>query len=464
MKQPNIVFMLTDNIGYGDLGCYGGGITRGAPTPRLDAFAAEGMRLTNFNVEAECTPTRAALLTGRMPLRTGCHRVVPPGIRQGMAPWEYTLAELLNDAGYRSAIFGKWHLGNIQTRMPTRFGFEEWWGVRDSSAPAIYGELIGFDPREMDQPMLWEGRRDGPCSPVEPYTTENRPFVDATITEKSVAYIREHAQGDRPFFLYVPFSLVHHPALPHPDFKGRTRTGDFADCMVECDHRSGQILDAVDEAGIADDTIVVWASDNGPVLIPSIGPQADSGPWRGCLGTAYEGQLRTPCIVRWPGRVPAAAVSNEIFSVMDFYRTFATLAGAAERVPQDRAIDSCDQSDVLLGRTDKGPREHLLCFIKDELAAVKWRQFKIHYVEFRPEAGRRTRIELNNPQLFNVEQDPKEEWDIMEPNTWIAEVLNRIVRDYYASVSWCPHVPFRGVGPGEKGDIDAELAAFEAGG
>ncbi len=136
--------------------------------------------------------------------------------------------------------------------------------------------------------------RTGPCSPVEPYTTENRPFVDATITEKSVAYIREHAQGDRPFFLYVPFSLVHHPALPHPDFKGRTRTGDFADCKVECDHRSGQILDAVDEAGIADDTIVVWASDNGPVLIPSIGPQADSGPWRGRLGTAYEGQLRTP--------------------------------------------------------------------------------------------------------------------------------------------------------------------------
>ncbi|MYE84001.1 MAG: arylsulfatase [Gammaproteobacteria bacterium] len=464
MKQPNIVFMLTDNIGYGDLGCYGGGITRGAPTPRLDAFAAEGMRLTNFNVEAECTPTRAALLTGRMPLRTGCHRVVPPGIRQGMAPWEYTLTELLNDAGYRSAIFGKWHLGNIQTRMPTRFGFEEWWGVRDSSAPAIYGELIGFDPREMDQPMLWEGHGDGPCAPVEAYTTENRPFVDATIAEKSVAYIREHAGSDRPFFLYVPFSLVHHPALPHPDFKGRTRTGDFADCMVECDHRSGQILDAVDEAGIADDTIVVWASDNGPVLIPSIGPQADSGPWRGCLGTAYEGQLRTPCIVRWPGRVPAGAVSNEIFSVMDFYRTLATLAGAADRVPTDRAIDSCDQSDVLLGRTDKGPREHLLCFIKDELAAIKWRQFKIHYVEFRPEAGRRTRIELNNPQLFNVEQDPKEEWDIMEPNTWIAEVLNRIVRDYYASVSWCPHVPFRGVGPGEKGDIDAELAAFEAGG
>ncbi len=161
--------------------------------------------------------------------------------------------------------------------------------------------------------------------------------------------------------------------------------------------------------------------------------------------------------------MPAAAVSNEIFSVMNFYRTFATLAGAAERVPTDRAIDSRDQSDVLLGRTDKGPREHLLCFIKDELAAIKWRQFKIHYVEFRPEAGRRTRIELNNPQLFNVEQDPKEEWDIMEPNTWIAEVLNGIVREYHASASRCPHVPFRGVGPGEKGDIDAELAAFDTG-
>ncbi len=467
MKPPNIVFMLTDNIGYGDLGCYGGGITRGAPTPRLDALAAEGLRLTNFNVEAECTPTRSALLTGRMPIRTGCHRVIPPGIKQGLAPWEYTLAELLRDAGYRCAIFGKWHLGNVQTRMPTRFGFEEWWGVRDSTAPAIYGDLIGFDPDEMDNPMLWEGRLGESCVPVQPYNLESRPFVDSIITEKSVAYIHEHAGGDKPFFLYIPYSLVHHPAMPHPDFKDRTRGGDFADCMVECDHRSGQVLEAIEEAGIARDTLVVWASDNGPVLIPSLGPQADSGPWRGCLGTAYEGQLRTPCILRWPGRVPSGAVSDQIVSVMDFYRTLAHLADAGNLVPDDRVLDSVDQSEVFLGNTDKGPREHLLCFIKDELAAIKWRQFKMHFVEFQPEAGRRTRISLNNPQLFNVEQDPKEEWDIMEPNTWIAEPINGLMRDYHISVAKCPHVPPRGAGPGVKGDIHAEEAeatrATEAG-
>ncbi|NKC01906.1 MAG: sulfatase-like hydrolase/transferase [Pseudomonadales bacterium] len=456
MSKPNIVFMLTDNIGYGDLGCYGGGITRGAPTPRLDEFATQGLRLTNFNVEAECTPTRSALLTGRMPIRTGCHRVIPPGVKQGMAPWEYTLTEMLNDAGYRSAIFGKWHLGNVQSRMPTKFGFEEWWGVRDSTAPAIFGDLIGFDPTTMDNSYLWEGKVGSPCTPVEPYTLDNRPLVDSIITDKSVEYIHKHANGDQPFFLYVPFSLVHHPAIPHPDFKGKTRGGDFADCMVECDHRSGQILDAISEAGIEDNTIVVWASDNGPILIPSLGAQADSGPWRGCLGTAYEGQLRTPCIIRWPGHVPAATVSDEMVSVMDFYRTFAEMLGISELVPTDRILDSYDQSDLFLGKTDKGTREHLLCFIKEELAAIKWHQFKMHLIEFLPEAGRRTRIELNNPQLFNVEQDPKEVWDIMEPNTWIGEVMNGIMREFHTSVANYPHVPPRGIGPGERGNIAKE--------
>ncbi len=460
-KQPNIVFILTDNIGYGDLGCYGGGITRGAPTPRLDALAREGMRLTNFNVEAECTPTRAAFITGRLPIRSGCHRVIPPGIIQGMAPWEYTLPELLRDAGYQCAIYGKWHLGNIQSRMPTEFGFDEWWGVRDSTAPAIYRDLIGFDPTAMDNPQLWQGKGGSACEPVEPYTTENRPFVDAIVTQKSVAYIKDHAADEKPFFLYIPYTLVHHPALPHPDFKGATRGGDFADCMVETDHRAGEVLDAIDEAGIRENTIVVWASDNGPVLIPSLGAQADSGPWRGCLGTAYEGQLRTPCIVRWPGRVPEDTVSDEIFCILDFYRTFANIVGVDDLVPEDRSIDSIDQTALLLGEVSKGPRDHVYAFIKEELAAVKWKQFKMHFVEFLPEPGRRTRIELNNPQLYNVEQDPKEMWDIMEPNTWIAEVINRLIREYRTSAAEFPHVPPRGVGPGEPGNIREEKASFE---
>ena len=141
---------------------------------------------------------------------------------------------------------------------------------------------------------------------------------------------------------------------------------------------------------------------------------------------------------------------------MDFYRTFANWVGCSDFLPTDRALDSYDQTDVLFGKTENGPREHLLCFIKDELAAIKWRQFKMHLIEFLPEAGRRTRIELNNPQLYNVEQDPKEEWDIMEPNTWIAEVTNKIMRGFHTSVSKCPHVPSRGIGPGEKGDINSE--------
>jgi arylsulfatase len=454
---PNIVLFLLDNIGFGDLGCYGGGVTRGAPTPVLDRLAAEGTRLTNFNVEAECTPSRAALLTGRLPVRTGCQRYLPPALPYGLSPWEYPLSTLLADSGYRTAIFGKWHLGNVQGRYPTDHGFDEWWGVRDSSDPSMFSSLLGFDSDSMEIPQLWEGRRGERCVPTEPYDLENRPLVDSRITERCVRYVEEHAGGDRPFFLYVPYSLVHHPSLPHPDFKSRTRAGDFADCMVEVDARTGEVLDALKRAGIEDDTIVIWASDNGPVLVPSLGPQGDSGPFRGYLGTALEGQLRTPCIVRWPGHVPAGRVSNEIFSIFDFYATLAAIVGVADRIPKDRAIDSIDQSAFLLGEQEHSNRESLLCFIGDELAAIKWRQFKIHFREFSTEPGRRTKVDLAVPQLYNVEQDPKEQWDIMEPNTWVAEPLLPITLDYLKSANQFPHIPTGGYAPVKGTGLDKPL-------
>jgi arylsulfatase len=456
MSRPNIVLFLLDNVGYGDLGCYGGGVPRGAPTPRLDSLAAEGLRLTNFNVEAECTPTRAALLTGRMPLRTGCHRVLPPGLPQGLSPWERTLPTLLSEVGYRTAMFGKWHLGNIEGRFPTDHGFEQWWGVRDSSAPAMYSSLIGFDSDSMQVPMLWEGTEGEGCRPTEPYDLENRPFVDARVNERCIEFIQRD-RGDAPFFLYIPYTLVHHPALPHPDFKGRTGAGDFADCMVEVDARTGEVLDALDAAGIADDTLVVWASDNGPIQVPSLGPQADSGPWRGYLGTALEGQLRVPCMVRWPGRVAAGGVSNEIVSVTDLFTTLLVAGGAEKGIPTDRAVDGFDLLPFVTGERSNSGREHLLCFIGDELAAVKWRQFKMHYREYSIERGHRTKIDLAVPQLYNVEQDPKEQWDIMEPNTWIAEPMFKILRDYLKSAHQFPHIPTGGTEPVPGTGLDKPL-------
>jgi len=447
--RPNIVIMLLDNVGYGDPGCYGGGITRMAPTPRIDRLAAEGLRLTNFNVEAECTPTRAALMTGRMPIRSGCQRVNPPGGKRknGLAPWEYTLADLLSDVGYRTAIFGKWHLGERSDRHPTAQGFDEWFGIQDSTAPAMYSTLIGFDHETMITPKIWEGVAGEDAQIVEEYTTMNRPFIDERITNRAVSYIHDRAAADEPFFCYVPFTQVHHPVLPHPDFEGRSGNGAYADAMIEVDYRAGQVIDAVDQAGIADDTIVIWASDNGPIQVPSMGVQGDSGPWRGFLGTPYEGQLRVPCVIRWPRRVDPGRASDEIVSIMDFYATFANIVGAKEHIPTDRAIDSVDQTALLLGAQETSDREHLLCFIGDDLAAFKWRQFKMYFKEYGTTPGHRYKVDLALPQLFNVAQDPKELWDIMEPNTWMAQASSKYIGRYLRSLKEFPNVPVGGDGP-----------------
>jgi arylsulfatase A-like enzyme len=254
--RPNILFVLLDNVGHGDPGCYGGGITRRAPTPRIDRLAAEGLRLTNFNVEAECTPTRAGLLTGRMPVRTGCQRVTPPGTRFGLAPWEYTMPRMLSDVGYRTAIYGKWHLGNTPERHPTEHGFGEWYGIQDSTAPAMYSSLTGFE-EWMETPKIWEGTAGKPATAVSEYDVTNRPLIDEWLTRRACSFLADRGADREPFFLYVPLTQVHHPAIPRPEFAGASKNSAFADCMIDFDHRTGRILDALDDAGLRDDTIVV---------------------------------------------------------------------------------------------------------------------------------------------------------------------------------------------------------------
>jgi arylsulfatase A-like enzyme len=312
--KPNIIYILTDNLGYGELGCYGGGELRGAPTPRADQLAAEGLRLTNFNVEAQCTPSRSAILTGRYAYRSGT-LTVPIGnpeladpSAQGLTQWEITLPKLLSGVGYRTAHFGKWHLGSIDGRLPNDQGFDEWWAFR--------------------------GRQ----------------------TKSSGRVIR---------------------ALQHPEFAGRTGNGDFADSVVETDHRLGKILDAIDELGVRDNTIVVFTSDNGPD--PTWPWQGSSGPWRGYYFTHMEGSLRVPFLVRWPGKIPPGRVSNEIVHQVDTFTTLAGMAGVP--VPTDRAIDGVDQTDFLTGHQQKSNRESILAFVADRLEAVKWRNWKLVFYE-----------------------------------------------------------------------------------
>lgn len=420
--RPNLVLMLGDNLGYGEIGAYGGGALRGAPTPRLDRLAAEGMRFTNFNVEVECTPSRSALMTGRLPVRSGTWRAGTPGLPGGLAPWEVTLAEVLSAAGYDTAIFGKWHLGGSPGRYPTDQGFDQWWGFPFSTNVASFPDRVGFDAKVASVPHLVEGRKGEAVREAEPYTLDNRPLIDDRIAARSVAYIREHAGQEQPFFLFVAWSLVHHPYLPHPDFAGRSGNGSFADSVVEHDHRVGQVLDGIEEAGIGSNTLVIYASDNGPDSADH--PRMSfAGPFRGYLGSAYEGAIRTPLLVRWPGTVPAGRVSNEIVAMVDLFPTLARIGGG--ELPGDRVVDGLDQAPLLTGEAEKSAREAVLIFSGRTLLAVKWRRFKVFLTGDDPAPRDRSWRRLWVPLVYNVEQDPREEHDITMDNLWVLEPMMR---------------------------------------
>jgi arylsulfatase len=304
-SKPNILFMLSDNVGYGVLSSYNGGVSD-TPTPRIDSLGADGVRLTNFNVENQCTPSRAAILTGRMPIRSGIGKAIAAGAPGGLHPWEITLAEMLGDAGYRTAMFGKWHLGSGQGRLPTDQGFDEWFGWETSDI--IYWTGNPAMPLK-DVDYIREAKKGETAHNVRLYDEATRRLIDRTVTDRAVDYISKNAKGDRPFFLYVPFAFAHHPALAHPDFKGKSPAGEYGDSLVEHDYNVGRLLDALTAAGIADNTVVIWASDNGPSPLPTITPWwmiGDTGPWRGEIGTVLEGNIRTSCLLRWPGQIPAA--------------------------------------------------------------------------------------------------------------------------------------------------------------
>ena len=373
--RPNVVLMLADNLGYGDLSCYGGSV----PTPRLDALAAQGMRFTNFNTEAQCTPTRGALLTGRMPIRTGTFRVPLPGEpgKYGLAPWEYTLANLFSDAGYATACYGKWHLGNVRGRLPTDQGFDEWWGISESSDEASYTAHPLYPP-DRHRPQIRQSKRGQDAADVGDFNLDTRPFMDEGITERTAAFIKHHAATATPFFVYSPFTNLHPPMIAHPDFEAASASPLPAN-IAELDHRAGQILDTLDDAGVADETIVLWASDNVATLLRGqLG--GNCGPWRGYFGGGWEGSIRTPAIARWPGHIPAGVSTNEIVATYDWMPTLAALAGQSARMPTDRPIDGLDMSALLLGESESSGREHFVFLGTDgEVVAVKWKTMKVHF-------------------------------------------------------------------------------------
>jgi arylsulfatase A-like enzyme len=420
---PNIVIMYPDNLGYGEVGIYGG--NRGVPTPRIDALAKQGMRLTNFNVETFCTPSRAALLTGRYGVRSGTLGYTQPW--SGMTLWEITLAELLKPLGYASAMFGKWHLGNAAGRSPTNQGFDEWYGIRDSSNESQRSTMN-------DTPYIWEGKAGEPSRSVKPFNLETRRTVDREATERAVDFMTRSTRAGKPFFLYLPFTLIHFPTLPHPDFAGKTGAGDIGDAMAEMDRNVGVILDTLAKLGLERNTIVIWASDGGAEARRPW--RGTAGPWRGFYNTAMEGGIRTPFMIRWPGRIPAGQVSNDIVHNTDLLPTLARAVGVD--IPKDRAIDGVDQLPFFEGRQKTSNRESFLYFAPNgQVRAVKWRDWKLHYV-WQDEPG--VPVE-RTMKLFNLRSDPKEETDVKDANPWVPIAIGKLVDDFWATADKYPLVP-----------------------
>jgi arylsulfatase A-like enzyme len=443
--QPNIVLLFADNLGYGELGAYGGGITRGAPTPRLDALAREGTRLTNFNVEPSCTPSRSALMVGRHPIRDGTYSVPVDGKPYGLVQWEVTIPKLLSAAGYATALYGKWHLGDSDGRYPSDQGFDEWYGIPNSSDESIWPQDPNFDPKFAHYEYVMEGRHGEQTHKVKLYDAEARREIENEVTDHAIDFMRRSVKAGKPFFAYVPFTQPHMPTESSKAFAGKTGNGPFADMLAEMDFNSGRILDTVSKLGIENDTIVIFSSDNGPE--ETIPWRGWAGPWTGTYMTAMEGSLRVPFIIRWPGKVPADRVSNEMVHIVDLLPTFAKIGGAS--VPTDRAIDGVDESDFLLGSREKSAREWFPIFQAiggscPDLYAMKWRNYKMHLIWQERQYDPPQKLVV--PRLIDLYDNPQERPEetrgesAIVTHGWVAHAMFGYLNAFQASLKTYPPI------------------------
>lgn len=374
LRSPNIVIIYTDDQGYSDVGAFG---AKDFETPNLDRMAADGMRFTSFYVaQPVCSASRAALLTGCYPNRIGISGALGPNAKHGINAQELTLAELCKSKGYATAVFGKWHLGHHPKFLPTRHGFDEFLGIPYSNDmwplhPSIVDLPEGAAKRKRGYPdlPLFDGERI-----VNPkITAEDQKEFTTLFTKRAVDFIDRYK--DRPFFLYLPHVMPHVPLFVSEKFKGKSRQGRYGDVIMEIDWSVGRILDALKRNGLEDDTLVIFTSDNGPWL--SYGNHAGSSrPLREGKGTTWEGGVREPCIMRWPGRIPAGATCDEPLMTIDLLPTIAKLIGAS--LPA-RKIDGLDIWPLMAGEPGaKSPHEVLYFYYhRNDLEALRSGKWKL---------------------------------------------------------------------------------------
>jgi len=443
--KPNIVLVFMDNFGWGEPGFNGGGIIRGAATPRLDQLADEGLRLTNFNVEVQCTPSRSAIMTGRYAIRSG-NGTVPLGEGPyGLVQWEVTMAEMLSNAGYATGMYGKWHLGRTNGRFPTDQGFDEWYGIPNTTDESVYSSLEGFSDSGVQDPYVLDGIKGEVPTKVRPYDLDYRPLIDRELTDRAISFMQRQAKAEKPFFVYLPYTATHFPTLPHPEFKGKSGNGVWGDMLMQIDSYTGELLDTINELGVADNTIFIFTADNGPEAFNFGGTNisvetaihGSAGPWRGTLFTGFEGALRVPFVVRWPGKIAAESKSDEIVHAMDLFPTIARISGG--QVPNDRVIDGQDMSEFLFGNKKKSGRDGFVVYMGNDIFGVKWRNWKVHFKE--QDSWDDVLRTYTMPRVYNLMNDPQEKDNVLFPNTWVLKPALSQMEEHMASLRANPPVP-----------------------
>ena len=429
---PNFVIIFCDDLGYGDLSCFG---NPSITTPNLDQMVVEGQKWTQFYAASPvCTPSRAGLLTGRYPIRNGmtsAERVVLfPDSAKGLPTSEVTIAEVLKEKDYATAMVGKWHLGHLPEFLPTNQGFDSYYGIPYSNDMDRIGGAPNYRQKAAD-PNWYPDTQNYHVPLIQDCDVIERPVDQNTLTrrltEKAVEFIEEHQ--DRPFFIYLAHPQPHIPLFVHPDFLGKSMGSLYGDVIEEIDWSVGTILDTLRENGLANNTVVVFSSDNGPWLsFKTHGGSA--GPLRAGKGTTFEGGQRVPTIFWGPGIVDTGMVT-EMGSTLDLMKTFAALAGVAP--PADRKMDSHDLSPVLKGEGD-GPRDEFHYWTRAELHAIRSGKWKLHLKQREP-VNYGKAIELAEPELYDLVADISEAHNVAAEHPEVVSELLKKVEEHLAETA-----------------------------
>jgi arylsulfatase len=386
-RRPNVLVFIMDDVGWGDLGAYGGGVAVGAPTPNMDRLAREGLKLTSTYAQPSCSPTRATIMTGRLPMRHGLLRPPMAGEPGGLEG-EITLAQLLSGAGYRTVGVGKWHMGENVQSQPQNVGFDEFYGFL--TVANIYTEWRDpyFNPDIATKPErqafvkgipfskdLVRAQKGGAIEKVREIDIETMRQLDELFADYSIDFLKSRKGAKQPFFLYHATTGVHFDNYPAEQWQGQSPAGyPVKDVMVQLDDIAGRLVRTLQETGQLEDTLVFVTSDNGPEM--ETWPDSAVTPFRGSKGTTWEGGVRVPGIAYWPGVIKPGRESDGLFDLGDLFATALTLAGAEDEVPTDRYIDSIDQTSYLLAEDGASNRKYIYYWLGDQFSGIRFGEYK----------------------------------------------------------------------------------------